>query len=223
MLDMRANSSEVRAKTLGETVLRRKTAMTCVVGLEEHGRIYVGADSAGVSGTNLCVRADPKVFQTGPFLIGFTTSFRMGQLLQYRLSPLVQPPGMEADEFMTTIFIDSVRRTLKEGGYARRKEEQEFAGAFLVGYRDRLYCVDSDYQVGRAIDGYTAIGCGAQLALGAIHALNTINAISDCQTCVQSSIREQSLLPPEERIRIALQAAERWNAAVRAPFIVLAL
>lgn len=51
--------------------------MTCIVGLEHNGRVYIGADSAGVSGWDLTVRADKKVFRNGSFLFGFTDSFRM--------------------------------------------------------------------------------------------------------------------------------------------------
>ena len=59
--------------------------MTCIVGLVHEGVVYIGGDSAGVGGMSLTVRADEKVFQNGEFLMGFTTSFRMGQLLRYSL------------------------------------------------------------------------------------------------------------------------------------------
>jgi ATP-dependent protease HslVU (ClpYQ) peptidase subunit len=192
--------------------------MTCIVGLEQDGRIYLGADSAGVSGTNLCVRADQKLFRNGPFIIGFTTSFRMGQLLRYRLCPPVHPEVMDVDEFMTTIFIDEVRRCLRNGGYARRKEEQESAGTFLVGYRGKLFIIESDYQVGRAVDGIGAVGSGAQVALGALHA-QTATAAFKCSACSIPSHTRTA----ESKVRIALEAAERWNSAVRSPFIILSV
>jgi hypothetical protein len=51
--------------------------MTCIVGLVDGGRVWLGGDSAGVSGWDLTVRADRKVFRNGPYVMGFTTSFRM--------------------------------------------------------------------------------------------------------------------------------------------------
>jgi ATP-dependent protease HslVU (ClpYQ) peptidase subunit len=61
--------------------------MTCIVGVNHNGNIYIGGDSAGVAGLQLQIRSDEKVFLTGDFIMGFTTSFRMGQLLRYAFSP----------------------------------------------------------------------------------------------------------------------------------------
>jgi hypothetical protein len=122
--------------------------MTCIVGLVDGGRVFVGGDSAGVSGLSLQVRADEKVFRNGPFVMGFTSSFRVGQLLRYRLRPGAHPDGVCALEFMATVFVDEVRRCLKEGGAAKKENEIEEGGTFLVGYRGRLFRVDDDYQVG---------------------------------------------------------------------------
>jgi hypothetical protein len=220
--------------------------MTCIAGLESGGNVYIGADSAAISGLALCVRADTKVFRNGPFLIGFTTSFRMGQLLQFRLQPPDHPAGMPTFEFLITLFVDSVRSCLRTGGFARRKEEQEVAGSFLLGYRGCLYSLDSDYQVARAADGICAVGCGAQIALGALHALNTIAPLNQ-NTCNEgkdifstaenefqiienhrflapagtTETMMRQTLPPHKRLEIALDAAQRWNSAVRSPFVVL--
>lgn len=61
--------------------------MTCIVGLVDKGSIYMGGDSAGVAGLSVTTRADEKVFLNGPFIMGFTTSFRMGQILRYKFVP----------------------------------------------------------------------------------------------------------------------------------------
>lgn len=176
--------------------------MTCIVGLVDAGRVYIGGDSAGCSGWDLTVRADTKVFRNGQFLFGFTDSFRMGQLLRYAL----HPPERGEDEtpygFMVTTFIDAVRDCLAAGGVARKENGVESGGSFLVGYQGRLYCVQSDYQVAQSEDEFASVGCGSQVALGALYA-NRGN-------------------PAEERIRQALEAAERFSNGVRAPFVVLA-
>ena len=51
--------------------------MTCIVGLLHNKTIYIGGDSAGSNSSDLRVRKDTKVFENGPFLMGFTTSFRI--------------------------------------------------------------------------------------------------------------------------------------------------
>lgn len=174
--------------------------MTCIVGLAVDGKVYIGGDSAGVSGWSLSLRADKKVFRNGEFLIGFTTSFRMGQLLAYSFSPPAPRDGQELHAYMATDFVWAVRECLKAGGIAERHNEAEKGGDFLVGFRGRLFSIESDYQVGEEIGGFAACGCSRDIALGAIVATPD--------------------LPPEKRIGIALSAAERLSAGVRAPFHV---
>jgi ATP-dependent protease HslVU (ClpYQ) peptidase subunit len=175
--------------------------MTAIVGLVHRKTVYIGGDSAGASGWSLTVRADSKVFHNGDYLFGFTTSFRMGQLIRYALEP-PRPVG-ETDRFMATAFIDAVRECLKAGGWAKKDSEREEGGTFLVGVRGRLFTVYEDYQVAEAADGYAAVGCGDELALGALFAT--------------ASTR----MPPERRIEVALRAAERFSAGVRGPFVCL--
>lgn len=172
--------------------------MTCIVGIAEGGKVYIGADSAGVGGLDLTVRADRKVFVNGDFVMGFTTSFRMVQLIQYAFNPPKRHPDKDVMAYMVTEFVDALRNCLKAGGFARRDSEVESGGVFLVGYAGRLFCIESDYQVGEALSGYDAVGCGASFAVGVLFA-----------TPGQ---------PPEDRLRLALQAAEAHSAGVRNPF-----
>jgi ATP-dependent protease HslVU (ClpYQ) peptidase subunit len=142
--------------------------VTCIVGLRHRGHVYLGGDSAGVAGMSLTVRADEKVFRTGPYVMGFTTSFRMGQLLRYKLEPPAPTEGL--DRFMVTTFVDAVRSCLSDGGWLKKESSKEEGGTFLVGVAGELFAVYSDFQVGRAADEYDAVGCGADLAKGAMHA-----------------------------------------------------
>lgn len=172
--------------------------MTCIVGLVHDGKVYMGGDSAGVGGLDLTIRADKKVFRNGDFLMGFTTSFRMGQLLQYSFRPPQRYPDRDVMAFMVTDFIEAVRNCLRAGGFASKREEAEQGGTFLVGYQGRLFKIDSDYQVGEAAAGYDSCGCGESFAIGAFYASQGV--------------------APDERILLALRAAEANSAGVAAPF-----
>ncbi len=80
--------------------------MTCIVGIETDKGVVIGGDSAGVSGLGLTVRADEKVFARGPFVMGFTSSFRMGQLLRYgALDPDLRKAYDDPDRFMCTTAV----------------------------------------------------------------------------------------------------------------------
>jgi hypothetical protein len=177
--------------------------MTCIVGFVDGDTVWMGGDSAGVAGWDLTVRADAKVFRNGPMLFGFTTSFRMGQLLRYALRVPDHDPRVDLDKYMATTFVDAVRQCLKDNGWAEREREQERGGTFLVGYCGQLFCVESDYQVARPMDGYDAVGCGDQAARGALYATRHLSG--------------------RERAELALRAAERHSAGVRAPFVIDAL
>lgn len=167
--------------------------MTCIIGLVHNEKVHIAGDSAGISGTNLTIRADPKVFRNGPFLIGFSGSFRVGQLLRYALKPPIHPDGMDDYEYMVVEFVKSVRLCLKDNGF-------DSGPIFLVGYKNQLYQVDTDFQVGIPLYRIAAIGCGSQIALGAVHAL--------CD------------LEPEDKLRRGLEIVAGLNTGVAAPFTI---
>lgn len=175
--------------------------MTCIVGIAQDGKVYIGGDSAGVAGLDLTVRSDEKVFQNGECLFGFTSSFRMGQLLRFAFSPPSRAEKTDDYKYLVTTFTDEVRSCLKSGGYATTKDGGEQGGTFLLGYRGGLYCVHGDYQVAATADGFACCGCGDQVANGSLF----------------TSVGQ----PPRERIETALKAAERFSAGVRGPFTIL--
>jgi ATP-dependent protease HslVU (ClpYQ) peptidase subunit len=178
--------------------------MTCIAGVVGgDGRVYVGGDSAGVSGWSIVTRADEKVFRRGEWIFGFTSSFRMGQLIRYALD-LPVPPSRGIERFMATTFIDALRKTLKEGGCAQVENGVETGGAFLVGLRGRLFIVDSDFQVGESRDGFAAVGCGQAEACGALRVLG-----------------RHSKLAPRKQVLAGLEAASYLNGAVAPPFVVV--
>lgn len=175
--------------------------MTCVIGLKTKDGILMGADSAGVSGRDLRIRTMPKVFQNGKFMIGYTTSFRMGQLLQFQFDPPTQDEKISDEKFMCGDFINAVRKCFKDGGFSEIDKNVEEGGIFIVAYKGKLYKIHGDFQVGIEQDDFTVCGCGEDYALGALKVT-------------------QKLLP-RERIKLALETAEYFSAGVRRPFIIL--
>lgn len=177
--------------------------MTCICALVDNkGTIYMGGDSAGVAGLSVSIRSDEKVFVNGPFIMGFTSSFRMGNLLRYKFSPPKHYKDEKNDmEYMTTDFVDGVRRCFANNGFGSISS----GGTFLVGYNKTLYLIDSDFQVGIDAFQMDAIGCGSELALGSLHSTSQLK------------------IKPEDRIKMALSAAVQFNAGVRPPFTILKL
>lgn len=178
--------------------------MTCIVGLVHEGKVYLGGDSAGIGGYSLTIRDDEKVFRNGEFIMGFTSSFRMGQLLRFKFTPPYHKPGINNYEYMVSEFVEAVRTCLKDGGYARSENSEESGGTFLVGYRGELYLIADDYQVGRPMLGFDAVGCGEDIAKGSLYSTKHIT-------------------DPTERIYEALRASEQFSAGVRGPFKIISV
>lgn len=184
--------------------------MTCVVGLISKRKIYIGADSAAGSGTDIIIRKDRKVFTNRDFIIGFTSSFRMGQILRYHWNPPEFPEhytGSESDMidfYIHTSIIDSIMKCLYTHEYASKKDNELTGGCFLLGYKYKLYTVYDDFQVSESIEDYAAIGCGEDYALGALHVMS--HHLYDS---------------PIEKVTLALEAAAKFSSGVAAPFHIV--
>lgn len=179
--------------------------MTCIVGLidKSTGKVWIGGDAAGVNSSySRTQMAEAKVFANGGFVFGYTTSFRMGQLLRYRFKPPHREEGRDLMAYMVCDFIDGVRRTLKDAGYAKKLNEEESGGTFLVGHQGRLFRIEDYYSIIESAGGYDACGCGEDFARGAL-----FTTAKD--------------LAPEARVKQALKAAAHHSAGVCAPFTVV--
>lgn len=181
--------------------------MTCIVGLVDNGITYIGGDSLGSNTYTKTVRRDRKVFKlkdTSNAILGYTSSFRMGQLLMYASGLIDKRDEPNVDhEYLVTKFIPNITKLFEEGGYIRNKSGEKYGGTFLMGYKDKLYKIFDDFQVSESFDSYSACGCGEEFALGSLYTT------------------EISKMTPQERIRIALQVASKFSTGVQAPFYII--
>lgn len=177
--------------------------MTCIIGYVDKGKVYMGSDSAGVGGWTLTRVAQPKVFQVGDFLFGYTTSFRMGYLINFAFTP-PEIGGEDLVKYLNTSFIDAIRKVLKDGGFASKSNEVENGGTFLVGHSSgRLFTVQDDYAVIESNLNFASVGCGSQLALGAMSALQSYSGT------------------PFWRIKKSLEIVENLSSGVCGPFHII--
>lgn len=181
--------------------------MTCIVGLVHEGVTYIGADSLGSNMFSKVTRNDKKVFKlkdTESAVLGYTTSYRMGQLLMYA-SGLIDKrdePNIN-HEYLVTKFIPNVIRLFDDNGYGRNHSGEKSGGSFLLGYKDKLYCIEEDYQVGESMHEYHAVGCGEYFALGSLHSTKNMK------------------LSPIDRILYALRASSEFSTGVQKPYYIL--
>jgi ATP-dependent protease HslVU (ClpYQ) peptidase subunit len=180
--------------------------MTCIVAVERDGKVYMGGDSMASSGWDMSQIAFRKIFKTSnlfqDFIIGYSTSFRMGQLLEHEL---VLPKREDESDmrYMVSKFIPAVRDLLKNNGFTKIENNVEEGGSFLVGYKGKVYRIENDFQVMRHANGLYAIGCGYAYALGSLATNKSPHA--------------------EEMIMCALRVAGEFSNGVCEPYYVLSL
>lgn len=174
--------------------------MTCIVAITDGKKVYMAGDTAGVGGFSISRRKDPKVGKVGKFVFGFTSSFRMGQILLYDFKP-PKIRGKDLYEYMVVDFTKALREALKDKGFATVSSGTESGGVFLVGLKGRLFCVESDYQISESQHDFMAVGCGRDLALGSLY-----------------TTRYHEDITPEERLTVALDAACEFSAGVCSPY-----
>lgn len=73
----------------------------------------------------------------------------------------------------------------------------------MIAQEDRLFKVDSDYQVGEPNELYDACGCGDVAALASLNTTSKMNML------------------PIDRIRLALQSATKYVPGVEPPFYII--
>ncbi len=181
--------------------------MTCIVGIVENGITYIGGDSLGSNGWSKTSREDKKVFKladTDSAILGYTSSYRMGQLLMYAEGLIDNRDEPNIDhKYLVTKFIPNVIKLFEDGGYAKNESGEKRGGSFLLGYKDKLYTIEGDYQIGISADSYDAVGCGEEFALGSLKTTENLG------------------YSPLTRIRMALQAASKFSVGVAPPYYII--
>lgn len=171
--------------------------MTCIVGYKTEDGIYMGADSCGSDGHSYSRRKDKKVFFNNGYIIGFCGSFRMGQILQFDFkvpnNDLKDEDGNIVDdfEFMVRKFIPEVRKEFYNHGFMKTTGDRESGGFFLVGTpNNRLFHIESDFQVSENLENFECCGSGSDVAYGAMYTQNHLGLLSsNPQTSIEQSLR----------------------------------
>ena len=154
--------------------------MTCIVAVKQDGEIVIGADSAGSNGHLINRRADSKIVtiegDDAEVVCGYTTSFRMGQILRHHVK---LPAKLKKDwiDWLVVDVIEAICKALATHGWEQKdKEGVQEGGTFILVAGGNLFTVHADFQVAQPDMNYVACGSGQEVALGALHALNSRGA-----------------------------------------------
>ena len=163
--------------------------MTVVVAIEHEGRVWVGCVSEITAGDSVEPSAEPMWWRArGGVLVGYAGDVRAAHVA-HQAHALQHAPREDVLAYV-------VRLAQRTRAALRREHIATDAVELLVAVRGRAYSV-SGGAVSRGEHGYTAIGSGASVALGAL-------AATDGQE-------------PRSRVLAALRAACRHSASCREP------
>lgn len=166
--------------------------MTCIAAMVDgSGRGHIACDSLGSNHHTKSVYRTPKIFRREEFLIGFTGSYRMGQILQYNLDLPPRKVNQSDEDYLHADFIGAVRGAFSDNGFGD-------SGEFLLVYHGRIYTHQSDHSLLESIDPFETSGSGEDYARAALH---TTTALSPDAL-------------PVDHLRHAIETAARYVCSV---------
>lgn len=171
--------------------------MTCIAALADGNNVYMAGDRGMGDGSIILSTHTTKVCIRGKYILGFAGSMGIGQLIKYVNLP--DPKG-DLDMILRLDLVKNLRDAIDAFGITPNENNET---DFLVGVRGRLFEINtSDWQV--AEYSQTAIGSGAEIALGSLHTSRTWKS-------------------PEKRLRSALDAAIELSPGCVGPVDILCL
>lgn len=148
-----------------------------------------------------------KVWRWDDILFGVAGSPRATQIIQHWLPSKGVIDQFAAhdgtvENYMVTCLLPAIKNLFDEHGFGEHENDVASMDAtFLVGAREQLFELQSDYAMMAVSPSYHSIGSGRDTALGAL------------------DILVKSKKSPENILKEALLATEKHNAFVRRPFV----
>jgi hypothetical protein len=183
--------------------------MTCIIGFEDklNNKVFIGADSCSSNLYNYDCVAEPKVFVRDKFIFGYTSTFRFGQLLQYKLDiPFHREDKKKDYEYLVSDFVEAIRLCLKNNGASEINNSVESGGFCLIGYKGKLYKLQADFSLLRNTNGFQSVGCGDISARTAMMVL-----------------LDKGFKTPEDLINDSLYFVSQIDSHVKEPFTILSV
>lgn len=149
--------------------------MTCIIALKtKEGHNVIAGDLMASNGHHFNKIKTSKIFTKGDqCIIGYTSSFRMGQILEFGWDMPPRIEGLTDEQYMCNNVMSSLRSAFHKQGFGGRDIIEDIGGTFLILYRDKLFMVQSNYSVLEYEDDVLAVGSGTDAALAVMHVLDT--------------------------------------------------
>lgn len=195
--------------------------MTCIIAHTDGVSSFLAGDKLGSNGFTKTVQTEPKVFEKEfiklhddgltrtkeVMALGYTTSFRMGQLLNYNLNLPEQDASQTFSQYLVLKVIPIIRQMFKEEWGARDASQDVGGGQFIILHNHTIYEVQEDFSVLQPKTRITAVGSG------------TYHAIAAMQAYIE--VENESKKPLHERIKSIFKIVSDNVTSVSEEFDVL--
>jgi ATP-dependent protease HslVU (ClpYQ) peptidase subunit len=167
--------------------------MTSLIAIQHEDWALLAGDSQTTS-YNLSGDCSPmgKIAKNGKYLVAAAGLVRGMNLIQHVFVPPV-PPRKNLDKFMVDKFVPALRKCFIASGYDMKDDGDvaQHDNEFLVAVNGVIFFIDEAYGVERTAGKIYCTGSGAELALGAAHALGAteVNDWEDAITLAESAIK----------------------------------
>jgi len=177
--------------------------MTCIVGIRDKKRVYIGGDSAVSADAAQALIGDKKVFLNDGIAFGICGSPKVLDPLRFEKFPK-QQRSESVREYVAFKLVPAIQAALEKAGCVVDDPQHGhiFHGAALLGVKNELYRLEANFQVFTTQDGTDAVGSGGRVAEGSLSAT--------------ANVRD-----PRKRILQALEAAAGKDSYVRPPFFIV--
>jgi ATP-dependent protease HslVU (ClpYQ) peptidase subunit len=147
--------------------------LTCIVAFKTiEGHSVIAGDFMASNGHNFAKVANSKVFNKSEnCAVGYTSSFRMGQILEHYWTLPARMCDQELDSYVNVTVVESLRAVFSKYGYGIKDGIEDLGGNFILLYEDRIYEVQYNYSVLDYDSEIISIGSGSDAAQGALYAL----------------------------------------------------
>ena len=163
--------------------------MTCIIGYKDkkNNKVYIGADSCVSNGYSHHILDDNyKIFKpknNNNILIALTGTIRAIQVLKYNMD---FPSELELkvankefnDKYIITNIIPKLQKLCEDNKILEKDKYTYVDMAFLIAYKDKLWCIDNDFSLINYTNDYLANGCGMDYAEGSLFTTKNINNIN---------------------------------------------
>lgn len=166
--------------------------MTCIVGISDGERVYIGGDRGASDDHTIVSLAQSKVNVKGDWIYGYAGSLGNGQVLDYITFPALKK-GDDPFKILRFDIVPLIRSNIETYGSDKDGDTTDF----LIGCKGRLFEMSSeDWGVIEVAE--VAIGSGGSFALGSLHST-------------------YSIYSPIVRIGMALDAAITYSPSCQGP------